>query len=428
MKTTSRLRWVVKYTASGPSPTCDDRSIDSPYEWGVLKTTAIQWTGWNEGEHKTLPVEFWGAKHLEIHKGDVLVTKAGPRQRVGVSAYVDKAQPRIIVSGKMILLRVDESVIDPRYLNWQLATPKPQAYLNACMTGMAEAQMNFANEDLLGMEIDLPSLDEQRRIADLLDAETARIDRLIELRTSQLESVGARMQSHLSKVAETLKDRHGTVKVRHVLQKIEQGWSPQCEDRLAAENEWGVVKAGCVNGGVFDATQHKALPVDTEPELRYRLHAGDLLMSRASGSVDLIGSIGVLPDDFSSQMLLCDKIYRLHMDRTRMMPRFVALMLGTHRVREKIKLGISGADGMANNLPTATVTNLPVPDVPLAGQACIVNDLNDRRNTAQDVKQMLVNQSTLLAERRQALITAAVTGQIDVTTARGLSSSGGAAV
>lgn len=143
--TATRLSWVLKYTASGPSPTCEDRNIELPEEWGVLKTTAVQWTGWKEEEHKTLPKEFWGASHLEIHKGDVVVTKAGPRHRVGVSAYVDKTRSRLIVSGKMILLRANESVIDPRYLNWQLATPMPQAYLNACKTGMAESQRIIRN-------------------------------------------------------------------------------------------------------------------------------------------------------------------------------------------------------------------------------------------------------------------------------------------
>jgi len=280
---------------------------------------------------------------------------------------------------------------------------------------------NFNAERYANITVTLPHIDEQRRIADFLDAEAIQLDRLAAIRIGQLRLITARVQSYLSRIAEALGDQHGTVKVRHVLQKIEQGWSPQCEDRTAREDEWGVVKAGCVNGGIFDATQHKTLPAGTKPQLRYRLRTGDLLMSRASGSLDFIGSTGVVPDGSPRQLLLCDKVYRLCMDRTTMTPEFVALMLGTHGVRQRIRLGTSGADGMANNLPTATVTNLPLPDVPLSEQADIVKDLHDRQDTARDAKDMLTTQLALLAERRQAIITAAVTGQIDVTTARGVS-------
>ncbi|MFE1959242.1 restriction endonuclease subunit S [Streptomyces sp. NPDC059479] len=317
-------------------------------------------------------------------------------------------------------------VVDERFLAYLCRSDPFIDEVVARSVGVSYPAINPG--DLGSIGVTLPDLDEQRRLANFLDAETARTDRLVELRTSQLDSVSAHLRSHLSQVADVLHARYGTVKVRHVLQKIEQGWSPQCEDRPAAEGEWGVVKAGCVNGGVFNPGQHKTLPAEIDPEYRYRLRAGDLLMSRASGSVDLIGSIGVLPDDLSPQLLLCDKIYRLRMDRTRMTPHFVALMLSTHQVREEIKLGISGADGMANNLPTATVTNLPLPDAPLAEQARVVGELHDHRETARIAKQTLADQLALIAKRRQALITAAVTGQIDVSTARGLSASGGAAV
>lgn len=275
--------------------------------------------------------------------------------------------------------------------------------------------MTHLTHDMLKqLRVLVPDLDEQRRIADFLDAETARIDQLAKLRASQTEALGLRYQSQLSKTAQELRGEYGSVKVRHVLQKIEQGWSPQCEDRPINEGEWGVVKAGCVNGGTFDPAQHKALPTSTAPELRYRLRPGDLLMSRASGSVDLIGSIAVLPDDLPDRLLLCDKVYRLRMDRTRMSASFVAFMLRTLQVREQIKLGISGAEGMANNLPTATITNLPLPDVPVSEQASVVTELENSWSAVQETRQKLREQLNVLAERRQALITAAVTGEITV--------------
>lgn len=97
---------VVVSHFCGPSPTCEERNIQDESEWGVLKTTAVtKENGWDWSKHKTLPRLFWNKPQLELMKGDVVVTKAGPRHRVGVATWVDFVPVHIIVSGKMIGLR-----------------------------------------------------------------------------------------------------------------------------------------------------------------------------------------------------------------------------------------------------------------------------------------------------------------------------------
>jgi type I restriction enzyme S subunit len=153
----------------GPSPDCEERQIASDEEWGVLKTTAITWDGWNETAHKVLPRAYWGRHEIEVKTGDVLVTKAGPRDRVGVVVYVKSAPRRLIVSGKMIGLRLRHAEVLPQVLAGVLSLRGPQEYIHARTTGMAESQVNFANEVLLNTEVCIPSLTEQFRIAAVLD-------------------------------------------------------------------------------------------------------------------------------------------------------------------------------------------------------------------------------------------------------------------
>jgi type I restriction enzyme S subunit len=353
------------------------------------------------------------SRYQEVRAGDLVVNKMKAWQgSAGVSSFHGIVSPDYLVCSVA-------PAVDSRFLHHLLRSAPMAAEFGARSKGIRPAQWRLYWEDLAEVPVTLPPLEQQRRIADFLDAETAQIDRLAELRESQLDMLEARMQSELSERGRALVSSFGAIRVRHIVQKIEQGWSPQCEDRLTEDGEWGVVKAGCVNGGIFNATQHKTLPQNVTPELRYKLHPGDLLMSRASGSVDLIGSIAVMPDDLPSNLLLCDKIYRLRLDHTRMIPHYVAYLLRTRQAREQIKLGISGAEGMANNLPTATITNLLLPEVPLSQQHKIVDDLDLIWMLNQRAIQALNRQLEILAERRQALITAAVTGQIDVTTARG---------
>jgi type I restriction enzyme S subunit len=163
-----RLGELVTRHFSGPSPTCEERNIQSESEWGLLKTTAITWSGWDETAHKVPPPQY-NNPSIEVCAGDVLVTKAGPRHRVGVVVNVPSTRPRLMVSGKMVGLRPDFGQVVPRVLAGLLATPAPQKFLDHRTTGMAESQVNFANSTLLDTPVCVPPLTEQRAIATVLD-------------------------------------------------------------------------------------------------------------------------------------------------------------------------------------------------------------------------------------------------------------------
>jgi type I restriction enzyme, S subunit len=49
-------------------------------------------------------------------------------------------------------------------------------------------------------------------------------------------------------------------RLKTLIRRIDQGISPQAENDLAYGEAWGVLKAGCVNRGVFRDKEHKRLP------------------------------------------------------------------------------------------------------------------------------------------------------------------------
>jgi type I restriction enzyme S subunit len=154
---------------SGPSPTCEERTIEGD-EWGVLKTTAVTWDGWDEAQHKVLPRVYWGKQRLLVRHGDVLVTKAGPRERCGVVVQVTSQPEHLIPSGKMICVRPNLERVLPQILAGVLAMPGPQRFLDARTTGMADSQLNFSDGTLLAAPVRIPPRKEHRKIARLLDA------------------------------------------------------------------------------------------------------------------------------------------------------------------------------------------------------------------------------------------------------------------
>jgi type I restriction enzyme S subunit len=413
-----RLRWVISHTATGPSPTCENRNIADD-EWGVLKTTAITWEGWDPMQHKVLPEQYWGNKAARVQVGDVVVTKAGPRHRVGVAAYVNKPSERLIVSGKMVLLRPDPKVADGRYLAWNLSTPGPQSFLESRKTGMAESQMNFANEDLLGMPLDLPNLEEQRRIADFLTSETARIDRLISLRQQQIALLNERSYSLISETLQPTKaddTAQSLVKVGHAC-RLHPGISPSA---LPKKDDTFVVRPylqiGNVQSGMLRLENIPYVALPESLAATAKLRKGDVLTTRV-GDPDKLGRAAVWNEEVAD-CLFESNIFALRPDTHLLVPEYLALMTRTAYGRHYFESTGSKTTGLAStNTGKILGFRIPLPDVKTQHQ--YVEKVHNSLIAIERIRNVLTRQSAVLRERRQALITAAVTGQFDVSTASG---------
>ncbi|WP_346912442.1 hypothetical protein [uncultured Roseibium sp.] len=273
-------------------------------------------------------------------------------------------------------------------------------------------------------------LAEQTAIAAFLDRETGKIDALVEEQRRLIELLREKRQAVISHAVTKGLDPNATMKpsgvewlgdvpahwevvqVRRILEAIEQGWSPDCESRPAEPGEWGVLKAGCANGSVFREEENKALPVglDPIPELEVRL--GDVLMSRANGSRENVGATAYV-DATRPMLMLSDKVFRLH-PAPGVSPQFLALLLGSRPLRHQIERAISGADGLANNLPQSALKSFIAAMPPLDEQEAIVRHVASQVRKLTDLGSRAAQAVDLLAERRTALISAAVTGKIDV--------------
>ena len=299
----------------------------------------------------------------------------------------------------------------------------------AC-AGTSASMQNLSQDNFLGFALPLPTLQEQAAIVTFLDRETAKIDALIAEQEKLIALLAEKRQATISHAVTRGLNPNAPMKnsgvpwlgevpahwecvrIRHAIRNIEQGWSPQCENFPAEEDEWGVLKVGCVNGGVFDPTENKKLPADLEPLQQYALRRHDVLVSRAN-TRDLVGSAASLSADHP-RLLLCDKLYRLRADVGRCEPEFLALYLRTSAARSQIQLEASGASSSMLNIGQSVLLDLWMPLPPLGEQRSIVGFVRAEVEKLEALTSSCTNNMTLLQERRSALIAAAVTGQIDV--------------
>jgi type I restriction enzyme S subunit len=200
--------------------------------------------------------------------------------------------------------------------------------------------------------------------------------------------------------------------VRRAIRRIEQGWSPECMGRPAENLEWEVMKSGCVNHGVCNADENKALPEQLAPAIQYEIKAGDVLVSRASGSPELVGSMAFV-HSVRSQLMVSDKTFRIQF-ATMIEPRYFVAVFNSRMMRKQIEQSISGADGLANNLPQATMKRFSITVPPSREQSEIVAFLDAATTKLDALTDEAERAIELLQERRTALISAAVTGKIDV--------------
>lgn len=295
--------------------------------------------------------------------------------------------------------------------------------------GAAQEQFNIGHA--INFWVATPPTKEQEAIAAFLDRETAKIDALIAEQEKLRALLAEKRQAAISHAVTRglnpgapMKDsgiawlgavpaHWAVIRIKHAVASIEQGWSPQCENfPVSSPDEWGVLKVGCVNGGVFQPAENKKLPPELEPIPAYSLKQGDLLISRAN-TRELVGSAAVVEADFDN-LLLCDKLYRLRLDGTQCTPTYLAAYLGTPHARLHIEMQATGASSSMLNIGQSAILDLIAPMPSISEQNDIRQFLAEETKRLDALNTRAEQAISLLKERRSALISAAVTGQIDV--------------
>ena len=164
-----RLSSILTSTDAGKSPQCKDRPR-SQGEWGVIKTTAIQEAEFLDNENKVLPEGFDVPAHSIICSGDLLITRAGPRNRTGIMCVVNYQPENLILSDKTVRLSYLKEYVDPYYVMAALQSPDMQNSMISSMSGMAESQVNISQDKMRRFLLPLPPLEEQHRIVKQIDA------------------------------------------------------------------------------------------------------------------------------------------------------------------------------------------------------------------------------------------------------------------
>ncbi|QEU99279.1 hypothetical protein CP971_08210 [Streptomyces viridifaciens] len=311
---------------------------------------------------------------------------------------------------------------NPRWLYWALkaATHWIERHLTSGMIGM----VHVTKEDLAGVPIPVPPREAQIRIADFLDSETARIDQIRSLTQTQMELVRERFNEQMRSLT-TDGAEYGIEAKAPWMPRINRQW------RLSRISYEFTTSSGTTptsgRADYFDGPHPwvNSSDIKDAPILCAAKHLSDAALADFSalkvcrtGSLVVAlygqgatkGRVGVLQIDAYLNQACCALA-----SLGRVSEEFAYYWFRAHK--EGIVTQAVGAG--QPNLSQELIRQLPLPVPDAETQKRIVAELSEAEQQLRVHSSLLVRRDELLAERRQALITAAVTGQFDVTTASG---------
>ncbi|MCX3286835.1 restriction endonuclease subunit S [Streptomyces sp. NEAU-H22] len=351
-------------------------------------------------------------QHL-LHPGDLILEKSGggEKQPVGM-AVLYEGEEKAVCSN--FCSRISPaSDVESRFLTYVFAAAYGQGLTQSAIKQTTGIQ-NLDAGVLFSSPWAYPGLEEQRRIADFLDAETARIDHVSQLRERQKALLGARRWSHFQ--AELDRIPGGTLPLRRVIRSIIDGpfGSAFSSDAYLDEGA-AVVRLGNIGFADYRGGDQARIPMALFERFRYHeVKSGDILIAGLGDSRNHAGRACVAPDDLGAAIVK-GKCFRARVEKERADANFIALLLSS-------PVGASAVEGRGStrsmiNLEIVKSALLPIPSLARQRQLVTVHRKSWRQTKA--AMSACDRQMALLAERRQALITAAVTGQFDVSTASG---------
>jgi type I restriction enzyme, S subunit len=277
--------------------------------------------------------------------------------------------PTIIkTNGRKILLnqRVGKLIIKERnkvhfpYLQIALNSSKVRSIYKRFAGG--GLQINLGKADLLSVEIPLPPLAEQQKIASILDAADSlrqKDHQLIEKYTALSQSLFLEMFGD----PETNSMAWDITALGKTLIDIVGGKSVGGEQRQITVGEKAVLKISAVTTGIFNALEYKVVESSEVPETLVHPLKGNLLFSRAN-TRDLVGATCIVDDDYE-YLFLPDKIWRLDLQSNMVSNWYLRFLLTHEGFRENLRKVATGTSGSMLNISKAKLKQLKIPLPPI---------------------------------------------------------------
>ena len=411
----------LSHVATAWTSNVDKHSVD-----GELSVRLCNYTDVYKNAAIGADLEFMSAtatpeqvERFRLRRGDTVITKDSETpDDIGIPSYVEYEADDLVCGYHLAIVRPQPDRVDPRFLFWVMGSRPVLGQWSVLAAGVT--RVGIRSTDLTKVSIPLPPLDEQRAIADFLDEQTSRIDTLIDKQNQLVTALRERraaVTDHLvwsgldttlptsSTGIDTAPDapmHWARTRAKVLFFERDATSTDGSEELLTVSHLTGITPRSQKNVTMIEAESHEG----------YRLvEAGDLVINTMWA---WMGALGVSP--YAGMVSPAYGVYGFR-DPSGVDPGYFDGLVRSRQYVTEMTRHSRGIWSSRLRLYPDAFLRLPIVVPPLAEQRAIAAELTAQTTRIDKIIEKVENHIGLAKERRAALITAAVTGEIDVRTA-----------
>lgn len=415
-----RIKLLLDKVSSGTSV----NAVDTPAvegRRGVLKTSCVYDGTFRPDENKAVVEDEINRVSCPVVKDRLIVSRMNTPDLVGAAGLVRSDYPNLFLPDRLWQIAFRNAA--PDFVHYWTRTKAYRSQVRMACTGTSSSMQNLSQDQFGNFELITPPIEEQRSITAFLDHETAKIDTLIEKQQQLIKLLKEKRQAVISHAVTKGLNPDAPMKNSGVewLGEVPEHWAvaklghryqiqlgKMLDDKKISGSflerylrntdvQWSGIN-------IFDLPMMDFRPYERE---RYLVRKGDLLVCEGGE----IGRCAIW--DREETCFYQKALHRLRPCSSQSdSNRYMWYVLNDAVYRERF---LSGA-GKATiaHLPAETFRQYKFAFPPFEEQLAIVEYLDSFKSKLDKTIEKSEYQITLLQERRTALISAAVTGKIDV--------------
>lgn len=301
-----------------------------------------------------------------------------------------------VISPMYTVFDPDSRKVHPQFLLYFMKSSAALSQYPRFGKGTVHRRKSISLDSLKALEVPLPPLEEQLRIAAILDkADALRTKRISSSRllNDVEDAIFQSMFAHAS---------FSTVSAGDVMPTMRNGLSPSRVGKRVAN----VLTLSAVTQGSFDPTAAKYGTFKNEPPIEQRVSAADFLMCRGNGNLSLVG-VGTFADEDRADLVFPDTVIAGRVDQSKISLPFLAAVWRQQSTRSQIEAVARTTNG-TYKVNQQTLAGVTVPLPPLALQ----QEFADRVRLVSEQRRVAETSSRVMENLFASLQSRAFTGEL----------------
>lgn len=419
------LKRVVSLVESGVSVNAVDEPA-GPNSVGVLKTSCVYSGIFDHHENKAVLPEELGRVACQVKAGTLIVSRMNTPALVGAAGLVENDEPNLFLPDRLWQVHFNGAI--PRFVHYWTTSPAYRAQVQMACAGTSSSMQNLGQDDFLRFAMPLPATREQLAIIAFLDRETAKIDALIAEQEKLLTLLAEKRQATISYAVTKglnpdvpMKDsgvewlgevpEHWEIKyIRYILDAIGDvdHFMPESVEKGVPYLMTGDLKEVLSDVNLEDCKQVSHSDYQ-ELSRKIKSSKGDVIMARYA----TIGTSMYVDRDVD--FLVSYSCVTLKTNKSQVSGAYLFHYMKSNAFHQGVENQIN--TNTQGNVGIKDLQNVKIAVPPISEQPSIAAFLDSEAKKLDALKNESERGIKLLKERRSALISAAVTGQIDVRNA-----------